>query len=88
MTPSESKTRADSWDKWRGPTVVQLGRAAAWCSIDDETDEEIAARLGVCRRTLARWKQRLEFRAASVAVLEYMDEEWRRAMMAKIQRGA
>lgn len=41
---------------FRGPTVEQLARAAAYCHEDRERDEEIARRLGVTRRTLARWK--------------------------------
>ena len=39
-----------------GPTVAQLARAAALLSEDRLTDAQIAARLGVSRRTLARWK--------------------------------
>ena len=38
------------------PTPEGLGRAAAWCPRDRETDVEIARRLGIGRRTLARWK--------------------------------
>ena len=45
-----------SGGKFGGPTVEQLARAAAYCYEDVERDEEIARRLGVTRRTLARWK--------------------------------
>ncbi len=50
------------------PTAEELGRAAAWCAQDRETDVAIARRLGIGRRTLARWKQRPEFRAALAAL--------------------
>ena len=49
------------------PTPEELGRAAAWCARDRETDVEIARRLGIGRRTLARWKHRPELRAALAA---------------------
>lgn len=52
------------------PTPEELGRAAAWCAQDRETDVAIARRLGIGRRTLARWKQRPEFRAALAALQE------------------
>jgi len=51
-------------------TRGELGRAAAWCAQDRETDVEIARRLGIGRRTLARWKHRPEFRAALAALQE------------------
>jgi hypothetical protein len=44
------------------PTLVRM--AAVMCAIDDETDETIAARLGISRRTLVSWKKRPEFIAA------------------------
>jgi hypothetical protein len=50
------------------PTPEEVGRAAAWCVRDAETDGEIARRLGIGRRTLARWKQRPEFVAAVAAL--------------------
>lgn len=56
---------------WRGPTTAQVIRAAVLCDLDDQTDEEIAARLGVCRRTLARWKLRPEFSFAEQVIGEY-----------------
>ena len=55
----------------QGPTPEQLGRAAALCYEDAERDERIAARLGIARRTLARWKRRPEFAAASHALSEF-----------------
>jgi hypothetical protein len=50
------------------PTPEELGRAAAWCAQDRLTDVAIARRLGIGRRTLARWKHRPEFRAALAAL--------------------
>lgn len=52
------------------PTPEEIGRAAAWCVQDRATDVEIARRLGIGRRTLARWKHRPEFRAALAALQE------------------
>jgi len=49
------------------PTRAVLRRAAALCFRDELPDVEIAAELGVCRRTLARWKHRPEFEAAYTA---------------------
>jgi hypothetical protein len=40
----------------QGPTVEQLARAVALCHEDRLTDGQIAHRLGIARRTLARWK--------------------------------
>ena len=51
--------------RWRPPTPEEVGRAAAWCFPDEERDELIARRLGVARRTLARWKRRPEYAAAT-----------------------
>jgi hypothetical protein len=42
-----------------------IERAAALCfGCDPRTDEKRAALLGVCRRTLSRWKLRPDFQAA------------------------
>ena len=65
---------------WRGPTPEQVVRAAVLLYFDDQTDEEIAARLGVCRRTLARWKHRPEFAFAEQVIGELTFEETVRAM--------
>ena len=54
--------------KWAGPTPQQVGLVAALCYLDEEPDERIARRLGVARRTLARWKRRPEFVAAWAAL--------------------
>ena len=45
------------------------------CYLDAERDELIARRLGVSRRTLARWKQRPEFAAAWAAVSAFHQVE-------------
>ena len=49
---------------------------------DRETDVAIARRLGIGRRTLARWKQRPEFRAA-LAALQAQQAEAPRALEAE-----
>ena len=66
--------------KRQGPTPEQLVRAAVLCYFDDESDEEIAAELGVCRRTLARWKHRPEFAFAERVIGELAFEQSVRAM--------
>lgn len=76
----DQSARANA-DKWQGPSLTQLAQAAALCAIDRETDEQIAARLGVCRRTLARWKKRPEFAVAMIAVGEYAEAEMMRAVL-------
>ncbi len=48
----------------RGPAEAQISLAAALCYLNEQTDAQIAAALGVCRRTLARWKRRPDFRTA------------------------
>ena len=63
-----------------GPTPKQLGQAAFLCFLDAEPDERIARRLGVCRRTLARWKHRAEFVAALAALVCYYERERRRTI--------
>lgn len=64
--------------RFRAPTPEEVGRAAALCFLDREPDEAIARRLGVARRTLARWKRRPEYAAAWVALLAYFDAEQER----------
>jgi hypothetical protein len=49
-TPGRRKGRE------QGPTIDQLARAVALCHEDRLTDGQIAHRLGIARRTLARWK--------------------------------
>ena len=46
----------------RPPTPEEVGRAAVHCFLDQQTEAQIAQQLGIGRRTLARWKQRPEFR--------------------------
>jgi hypothetical protein len=52
----------------QGPTPQQVGRAALLCYVDADCDEAIARQLGIARRTLARWKCRLDFAAAHTAL--------------------
>ena len=54
--------------KWVGPSPRRVGLAAALCFLDEEPDERIARRLGIARRTLARWKRRPEYAAAWTAL--------------------
>ena len=73
-------TGPDVRPKRQGPTPERVIRAAVLCYLDDETDEEIAAELGVCRRTLARWKHRSEFLFAEQVIDELTFEQSVRAM--------
>lgn len=50
------------------PTLDELALAAALCWHNERQHGEVAAALGISRRTLARWKQRPEFEAAYTAV--------------------
>ena len=59
---------------WMGPTSEQIGHAAALCHTRRLSQEIIAQRLGICRRTLARWRMRPEFAAATVALTAYLAE--------------
>ena len=52
----------------QGPTPGQVGQAAALCFRDEASDAQIAQRLGITRRTLARWKHRADFAAAHAAL--------------------
>jgi Helix-turn-helix domain len=56
------------------PPREQVERAARLCFSDICTDAQIAAELGICRRTLARWKRRREFLAFGTT----LDAEYRR----------
>lgn len=47
----------------RGPTKRQVQQMARLCYQDRLRDEEIAALVGISRRTLARWKNRSDVRA-------------------------
>jgi len=69
--------------KRQGPTPDQVVRAVVLCFIDDETDEAIAAELGVCRRTLARWKHLPEFAFAEQIIGELTFEQTARTMVAR-----
>jgi hypothetical protein len=51
-----------------GPTPEQVGQAAALCFRDEASDAQIAQRVGIARRTLARWKHRADFAAALAAL--------------------
>jgi transcriptional regulator with XRE-family HTH domain len=62
-----------------GPSLGRLRLAAQLCLADELTDEEIARRLGISRRTLARWKQRPEFQAA----WQRQDERFQAALAAE-----
>ena len=55
------------------PTAEEVGRAAALCFWDVASDEQIAAQLGIVRRTLARWKRRPEFVAATAALRAWQE---------------
>jgi transposase-like protein len=55
------------------PTAAEVGRAAALCFQDAQSDEQIARQLGIVRRTLARWKKRGDF-AAAIAALQAWQE--------------
>lgn len=66
----------------RRPKASEVRRAAALCFADEMNDEEIAAKLGICRRTLARWKHRSSFRTE----VETLQEEFRRKMDAERRR--
>jgi transposase len=63
----------------RGPSLGRLRLAAKLCYVDELTDEAIARRLGISRRTLARWKQRPEFQAA----YQRQDERFQAALAAE-----
>jgi hypothetical protein len=69
--PRQAETGETPDERWRGPTPEQVGEAAALLYRDAETDEAIARRLGIARRTLARWKGRPDFAAAWVALRAY-----------------
>ena len=71
--------------RWRPPTPEEVGRAAALCYANAGTDEQVARRLGISRRTLARWKKRPEFVAASMAVLEFHRRELERECRGKLR---
>lgn len=67
-----------------GPTPEQVGRAAALCYEDAERDEQIAERLGIARRTLARWKHRPEYAAAYTAVSEFNRRQFTAASLRRL----
>ena len=72
--------------RWRPPTPEEVGRAAALCYANVGTDEQVARRLGISRRTLARWKKRPEFVAAATAVLEFHRRELERECRERLRQ--
>ena len=67
MESSDTNIPFSSARTGRPPTADEIEQAAALCWEDWLHDEEIAARLGIARRTLARWKHRADFQAAYAA---------------------
>ena len=72
--------------KRQGPTTDEVVRAAVLLYFDEQTDEEIAAELGVCRRTLARWKHRPDFAFAERVIDELTFEQTARAMVKRYEK--
>jgi hypothetical protein len=66
--------KRDRWGQFRGPTAATLARAGHLCARQDLTLERIAARLGVTRRTLFRWRETDEFAAAYDAAVRARDD--------------
>ncbi len=62
----------------QAPDPRLLAMAGALCAADAKTDAEIAAELGIARRTLARWKGRHAFKAAYDEVRQPFYDEWER----------
>ena len=67
--------RSGGRGRGQGPAPERVGLAAALCFRDAEGDEAIARWLGVARRTLARWKRRPDFAAATAALRVWVDRE-------------
>ena len=63
------------------PSTARISLAAVLCALDAENDEAIAARLGISRRTLVRWKKRPEFVAARDEFAERIGDEIRRVRL-------
>ncbi len=61
--------------RWRPPSPEEVGRAAFMVFEGGATDEAIARRLGVARRTLSRWKRRPEYRAARAALFHSWERQ-------------
>lgn len=59
--------------RFQPPMPEEVGRAAALCFQDIDTDAQIAQQLGIVRRTLARWKKRSDFAAAIAALQVWQD---------------
>ncbi len=59
-------------------TIAEAGRRCYW---DRENDEQIARRLGISRRTLARWKHHPAFIAARAKASAEYSERLRREFL-------
>lgn len=71
MTAASRTERPKRW----GPTTDEVVRAAVLLYFDEQSDDHIAAELGVCRRTLARWKHRPDFVLAEQVIDELTTEQ-------------
>ena len=73
------------------PSPDQIRRTAVLCYFDELPDERIARELGVCRRTLARWKRRPDLQAAYGAATDVgprLIEKQYREQITALARGA
>jgi hypothetical protein len=60
-----------------GPNREQIVKAAVLSVMDELKDEQIAAAIGVSRRTLVRWRHRDDYltaRAAAWAMWRYLND--------------
>jgi AcrR family transcriptional regulator len=69
----DTTQRRDRWGQFAPTRPATLARAARLCARPDLTLEQIAARLGVTRRTLFRWRGTDEFERAYDAALRARD---------------
>ncbi len=79
MSPNVTEA-APRTGRAQGPTVEQLALAVALLAEDRQTDQAIAAALGIARRTLARWKRHPLYAPMHLAVLTHyrlqLEREW------------